>query len=479
MRRIPLVPALLVLLLGASSSLAAAGAEAQGPPKESRPFRESDLVDVVALDPTVKLDVRYATADNFVKRAVYDEARVFLQRPAAEALVRVHRALKEKGYGLVLFDGYRPWSVTKVFWELTPEKDRIYVADPAKGSRHNRGCAIDVTLYDLKTGKTVEMPSGYDEASPRSWITFEGGDAKARERRDLLASAMEKEGFGVYPWEWWHHDYKDWRDYPIGNIPFATVVAAASLPRPAAFPAALDLASARIVDLTWAFDEKTVYWPNAPSGFVKKVDSFGKTPGGWFYSSNTICTPEHGGTHFDAPMHFGEGKPSTAEVPVRQLVGPAVVIDVAAKAAKERDYRLTVEDVRAWEARNGRVPRGAIVILRTGWGSRYPDRKTYLGDDTPGKTTDLHFPSYGLESARFLMEERGVGVIGVDTASIDHGPSADFIVHQVAASHGVAGLENLANLAELPEAGAFVVALPMKIAGGSGGPLRVVAILPR
>jgi kynurenine formamidase len=212
---------------------------------------------------------------------------------------------------------------------------------------------------------------------------------------------------------------------------------------------------------------------------VKKADAFGKTPGGWFYSSNTICTPEHGGTHFDAPVHFGEGMPSTAEVPVRQLVGPAVVIDVAAKAAADRDYRLTVADVAAWEARNGRVPRGAIVVLRTGWGARYPDRKSYLGDDTPGRTTDLHFPSYGLEAARFLADERGAGVLGVDTASIDHGPSADFLVHQLAASRGVAGLENLANLGDLPEVGAFLVALPMKIAGGSGGPLRVVAILPR
>lgn len=477
MRRIVLIAA---LALSGAVPLPASPLEAtalpEGPPRETRPFRTSDLVEVARLDPTIRLDVKYATADNFVKRAVYDEPRVFLQRPAAEALVRAHRALKEKGYGLLLFDGYRPWSVTKLFWDATPPKDRIYVADPAKGSRHNRGCAIDLTLYDLATGKAVEMPSGYDEASPKSWVTFDGGDAKARELRDLLVSALEREGFNVYPWEWWHHDYRDWADYPIENIPFPAI---AALPRPAAFPASVDLASARVVDLTWSFDEKTIYWPNAPTGFVKKVDAFGKTPGGWFYSSNTICTPEHGGTHFDAPVHFGEGKPSTAEVPVRQLVGPAVVLDVAAKAAADRDYRLAVADVAAWEARNGRVPRGAIVVLRTGWGARYPDRRRYLGDDTPGKTTDLHFPSYGLEAARFLVDERGVGVIGVDTASIDYGPSADFLVHQLAASRGVAGLENLANLGDLPEVGAFLVALPMKIAGGSGGPLRVVAILPR
>lgn len=476
MRGIALAAVLLASGPYLTPSLVGAPADPQGPPLETGPFRTSDLVEVATLDPTIRLDVKYATKDNFAKRAVYEEARIFLQRPAAEALVRAHRALKPKGYGLLLFDGYRPWSVTKVFWDLTPPKDRIYVADPAKGSRHNRGCAIDLTLYDLVTGKAVEMPSEYDEGSPRSWVTFDGGDRKARELRDLLASALEREGFHVYPWEWWHHDYKDWADYPIGNIPFTAI---ASLPRPAAFPSAVDLASGRVVDLTWAFDEKTIYWPNAPSAFVKKADAFGKTPGGWFYSSNTICTPEHGGTHFDAPVHFGEGKPSTAEVPVRQLVGPAAVIDIAAKAAKDSDYRLAVADVTAWEARNGRVPRGAIVVLRTGWGGRYPDRKRYLGDDRPGKTTDLHFPSYGLEAARFLIEERGVGVIGVDTASIDYGPTTDFVVHRLAASKGVAGMENLANLDELPEAGAFLVALPMKIAGGSGGPLRVVAILPR
>ena len=413
-----------------------------------------------------------------MKRAVYQEARAFLQRPAAEALVRVHRALRERGYGIVVFDGYRPWSVTKTFWDLTPESDRDFVADPRTGSRHNRGCAVDVSLFDLASGKAVLMPSGYDEPSPRSYPTFEGGDRAARVRRDVLRKAMEKESFFVLPWEWWHFDYKDWASYPIQDVPFQAIpkgpeVGLAYLPR------AVDLATARVVDLTYPFDEKTIYWPNAKTAFVKQRDFFGETEGGWFYSSSTICTPEHGGTHFDAPIHFAEGRESTADVPVGQLVGPAVVIDVTAQAAKDRDYRLTAGDVGAWEARNGRIPKGAIVLLRTGWGGRYPDRKSYLGDDTPGRTTDLHFPSYGKEAASLLIRERGVGVIGVDTASIDPGPSADFPVHRIAGAAGVAGLENLARLEELPETGALVMALPMKIAGGSGGPLRAVALVPR
>jgi kynurenine formamidase/D-alanyl-D-alanine dipeptidase len=461
-----------------SFSIASPAVSQAGPPVEAGPFRATDLVELASLDATIRLDVRYATPNNFVKRAVYAEARAFLQRPAAEALVRAHRALAKKGYGIVVFDGYRPWSVTRIFWDLTPESEKDFVADPKTGSRHNRGCAVDVSLYELATGKIVEMPSAYDEPTARSYPTFDGGDKAARERRDVLRRALEKESFFVLPWEWWHFDYKDWASYPVQNVAFSEIPKSDAA-RAAYLPQTIDLAAARFVDLTYAFDEKTIYWPNAKTAFVKRIDFFGKTDGGWFYSSNTICTPEHGGTHFDAPIHFSEGKESTADVPVSQLVGAAVVIDVTAQAAKDRDYRLTAEDVKAWEARNGRIPKGAIVLLRTGWGSRYPDRKSYLGDDTPGKTTDLHFPSFGKESALLLIRERGAGVIGVDTASIDHGPSADFIVHQIAGAASVAGLENVARLEELPETGAFVAALPMKIAGGSGGPLRIVALIPR
>ncbi|HEX7151785.1 MAG TPA: cyclase family protein [Thermoanaerobaculia bacterium] len=238
------------------------------------------------------------------------------------------------------------------------------------------------------------------------------------------------------------------------------------------------LAGHRVVDLTHAFDEKTLYWPNSPSGFELKTLSHGKTPGGWFYASNSFCSPEHGGTHLDAPVHFFEGGRTTEQIPVEQLIAEAVVIDVSAKAAADADYRLTAEDVVAWEAAHGTIPRGAIVVLRTGWSKRYPDRKAYFGDDTPGATDRLHFPSYGADAARLLVDQRRVGALGVDTPSIDYGQSRDFIVHQIAAAQNVAGLENLTNLDALPLRGATVIALPMKIAGGSGGPVRVVAILP-
>jgi kynurenine formamidase len=190
------------------------------------------------------------------------------------------------------------------------------------------------------------------------------------------------------------------------------------------------------------------------------------------------AAPEHGGTHLDAPIHFAAGHKTSDQIPVRQLIGPAVVIDVTSKTATDSDYRLTVDDVRAWESRYGTIPQGAIVLLRTGWGSRYPNRKAYFGDDTPGATDNLHFPSYGVEAARLLVGERKVGAIGVDTPSIDYGPSKDFQVHQIAAAADVVGLENIANLERVPASGAWVIALPMKIGGGSGGPLRAVAVLP-
>lgn len=237
-----------------------------------------------------------------------------------------------------------------------------------------------------------------------------------------------------------------------------------------------DLATAEVVDLTYAFTDKTLYWPSSPSGFELKQLAYGPTPGGYFYSANAYSAPEHGGTHLDAPIHFAAGKRTADEIPPRQLVAPAVVIDVTSHANANADYRLTLDDVRAWETRHGRIPSGAIVMLRTGWGSRYGDRKAYFGDDTPGATDKLHFPSYGAEAARLLVEERKVGAIGVDTPSIDYGQSTDFIVHQIAAAANVPGLENVANLERVPERGAWIVALPMKIGGGSGGPLRVIAL---
>lgn len=242
--------------------------------------------------------------------------------------------------------------------------------------------------------------------------------------------------------------------------------------------APLDLASAKVVDLTHAFDAQTLYWPTSPSGFELKQLAFGPTPGGWFYSANSISAPEHGGTHLDAPIHFAEHGLAADALPVRQLVGPAVVIDIAAQAAANADYRLTVADVEAWEKRNGKVAAGAIVMLRSGWSQRWPNRKSTFGDDTPGSAANLHFPSYGAEAASLLVARRHVAVLGVDTPSIDYGQAKDFPVHRLAAAENVPGLENVANLEQLPETGAWIVALPMKIAGGSGGPARIIALLP-
>jgi CubicO group peptidase (beta-lactamase class C family)/D-alanyl-D-alanine dipeptidase len=190
------------------------------PPDEKGDFRKPDLVDVTTLDPTIKLDIRYATTNNFLSTPFYSSAKAFLQRPAAEALVRVHKKLAGQGYGLLIHDCYRPWYVTKMFWEATPEKNRIFVADPSKGSRHNRGCAVDLTLYDLKTGKPVQMTGGYDEFSDRSYPDYPGGTTLERWHRDLLRRSMEEQGFTVYEVEWWHFDYKDWRRYPILNLTF-------------------------------------------------------------------------------------------------------------------------------------------------------------------------------------------------------------------------------------------------------------------
>ncbi len=190
------------------------------PPVEKGEFRKPELVDLATIDPTIKFDIRYATDNNFLSVPFYTSAKAYMQKPAAEALGRVHKKLAEQGYGLLVFDAYRPWHVTKMFWDATPDKFRNFVADPSKGSRHNRGCAVDLGLYDLKTGKPVEVVSGFDEFSDRAYPDYPGGTSRQRWHRDLLRRAMEADKFTVYEAEWWHFDFKDWKQYPIGNAAF-------------------------------------------------------------------------------------------------------------------------------------------------------------------------------------------------------------------------------------------------------------------
>lgn len=242
---------------------------------------------------------------------------------------------------------------------------------------------------------------------------------------------------------------------------------------------ALELGDYRLVDLTHSYDNETIYWPTSPSRFRLETIAEGETEGGYYYSAYSVCTPEHGGTHLDAPVHFSATGLAVHELPIGNLLAPAVVIDIAARAASDANYRLSVDDIMAFEKKHGRIAEGSIVLLHTGWSERWPDTLAYLGDDTPGDASRLVFPSFGPEAAKLLVEQRNVRMLGVDTASIDYGQSTDFRVHRIAASQNVAGLENLTNLAELPATGATLIALPMKIEGGSGAPVRVLALVPR
>jgi kynurenine formamidase len=235
---------------------------------------------------------------------------------------------------------------------------------------------------------------------------------------------------------------------------------------------------ARVVDLTYPFDDKTIYWPTSPTGFVHEKVFYGKTEGGFFYSAYNAGAPEHGGTHLDAPVHFAEGRATADTVPLSRLIGPAVVVDVAAAAASDVDYRVTREDIEAFERAHGAIEPSTLVLIRTGWGTRWPDKKRYLGDDRPGRADALHFPGIGADAARALVERR-VDAVGIDTASIDHGPSQDFMAHQLLLGADIPAFENVASMESLPPRGTLVIALPMKIRGGSGGPLRIVAVLPR
>ena len=232
----------------------------------------------------------------------------------------------------------------------------------------------------------------------------------------------------------------------------------------------------KLVDLTWSYDEKTIYWPTAkPFQFEK--ESWGISPGGYWYSAGRYSASEHGGTHLDSPIHFGKDQLSTDKIPLSRLVAPAVVIDVRKACDRHPDYLVTATDLTAWEKTHGPIPRGSIAVIHTGWGQFWPDHKRYLGTEKAGDVAGLHFPGIGRDAAE-LLKSRGVAGVGIDTASMDYGQSKDFITHQVLNGAGIYGLENIAYLEKVPAKGATFIALPMKIAGGSGGPVRLVALLP-
>jgi kynurenine formamidase len=233
----------------------------------------------------------------------------------------------------------------------------------------------------------------------------------------------------------------------------------------------------KIIDMTYPFGAETLYWPTAKPFRLEKVQE-GKTAAGYWYASYNYCGAEHGGTHLDAPFHFAEGKWTTEQIPLGRTIGPAVVIDVRLQAEADRDYRLTAGAIRRWERANGTMPSGAIVLMHSGWGRHWSDRKRYFGSDEPGDATRLHFPGLSKEAAEFLVKERQIKAVGIDTPSIDHGPSKDFIVHQIFGAANVPIFENVAALERLPAKGATVFAIPMKIKGGSGAPLRMFAVLP-
>lgn len=240
-------------------------------------------------------------------------------------------------------------------------------------------------------------------------------------------------------------------------------------------PAAID--ESKLVDLTYNFDADTIYWPTAKP-FTWEKEAWGRNASGEWYTAARYSASEHGGTHLDAPIHFAEGRHTMDEIPLGTLVGPAVVIDISKGCEGKADCLLTAKNITDWEGRNGRLPDQSIVLIRTGWGRHWGDKKAYLGTDKPGDTANLHFPGLSREAAELLAKERRIDAVGIDTASLDHGPSKDFIAHRVLNGANIYGLENVANLDKLPATGATVIALPMKIKGGTGGPTRIIAILP-
>jgi len=234
-----------------------------------------------------------------------------------------------------------------------------------------------------------------------------------------------------------------------------------------------------IIDLTYDFDETTIYWPTQ-EGFVLNEGAKGWQEAGFYYEANSFQSAEHGGTHLDAPVHFSEGQWSLEEIPLDRLMGPAVVVDVSSKALQNRDYQVSVQDFLDWEAVYGMLPEGIIVLIKTGYGQYWPDRTQYLGTERrgPAAVAELHFPGLDPEAATWIMAERTISAIGLDTPSIDYGQSTLFEAHQILFAGNVPVFENVANLDSLPVQGFNVIALPMKIKGGSGGPLRIVAVVP-
>ncbi|MGC2276051.1 MAG: cyclase family protein [Candidatus Binatus sp.] len=235
--------------------------------------------------------------------------------------------------------------------------------------------------------------------------------------------------------------------------------------------------TAKIIDLTYTFDASTIYWPDE-KGFVHRLDKNGDTPEHYFYAAGDYAAPEHGGTHTDAPHHFNRNGITLDKVPLADCIGPAAVIDFSARAAKDRDAMLTVEDIKAYEAAYGPIPDGAIVVARSGWGKFYPDKKRYMGTDKPGDVAGLRFPGYSAAAVDFLLKNRKVVAIAIDTASMDPGNSKDFPVHRLWLGANKPGFENVANADKLPAKGATIFCIPMKIGDGTGGPTRIFAVLP-
>lgn len=273
------------------------------------------------------------------------------------------------------------------------------------------------------------------------------------------------------------HFDSNWGKAQILFILFLAVTSSCKVV-PSGYSGVFDGSAGRWVDLTHSFSESTIYWPSDTVGFQLQELAFGLAEGGWFYASYQFASAEHGGTHLDAPIHFADGGLTNDEIPLSGLIGPAAVVDVSGRV--DSDYLVSVEDLKTWEAANGEIQDGSILLIHTGWSDRWDDRTAYLGTDAIGENAvaELHFPGISEDLAQWLVRERGIIALGIDTPSIDYGQSSDFRAHVVLYRENISGFENITNLGLLPAIGSFVVALPMKIEGGSGGPLRIVAFVP-